>query len=89
MNKKIRAVAIGIMVLALIVIALALTACGNKDMFDTVYTYEYAIIALPNGEVIEGKVQSWTDYEDGDQIQVKIDGKTYLVHSEDIVLIAE
>lgn len=65
-----------------------LTSCGNKDMFDTVYTYNNAIISLPNGEVIEGKIDSWTDYEDGDQIQVKLDnGKTYLVHSEDIVLI--
>lgn len=65
-----------------------LTACGNKDMFDTVYTYNNAIISLPNGEVVEGKVDSWTDYEDGDQIQVRLDnGKTYLVHSEDIVLI--
>lgn len=65
-----------------------MTSCGNKDMWDTVYTYNNAIISLPNGEVIEGKVDSWTDYEDGEQIQVKLkDGKTYLVHSEDIVLI--
>jgi hypothetical protein len=57
-------------------------------MWDTVYTYNDAIISLPNGKVIEGKIDSWTDYEDGDQIQVKLDnGKTYLVHSEDIVLI--
>ena len=65
-----------------------LTSCGNKDMFDTVYTYNNAIISLPNGEVVEGKIDSWTDYEDGDQIQVKLDnGKTYLVHSGDIALI--
>jgi outer membrane lipoprotein SlyB len=57
-------------------------------MWDTVYTYNEAIISLPNGGVIEGTIESWTDYEDGDQIQVKLDnGKTYLVHSEDIVLI--
>ena len=40
-------------------------------------------------EIVEGKVASWTDFEDGDQIQVKIDGKTYLVHSANIVLISE
>ena len=34
----------------------------------------------------KGAVQSWTDYEDGDQIQVKIDGITYLVHSSNIAL---
>ena len=42
-----------------------------------------------NGEVVEGKVSSWTDFEDGDQIQVKIDGKTYLVHSSNVVLISD
>ena len=65
-----------------------LTGC-NKQVFDTTYSYDRAILYLPNGEVIEGKVQSWTDYEDGDQIQVKIDGKQYLIHSENIVLISE
>lgn len=73
---------------ACLVIACLLTGC-NKQVFDTTYSYERAILSLPNGEVVEGKVQSWTDFEDGDQIQVKIDGKQYLVHSENIVLISE
>lgn len=68
---------------------LSLVGCGNKDLFDTNYTYDKAIIELPNGKTIEGEVQNWTDYEDGDQIQVKIDGKTYLVHSSKITLINE
>ncbi len=34
-------------------------------------------------------VSSWKDYEDGDQIQVVIDGTTYLVHSSNIVLMNE
>ena len=57
--------------------AMVLSGC-NKQMVDLTYSYEYAIIGLPNGEVVEGKVSSWTDYEDGDQLQVKINGKTYL-----------
>ena len=67
--------------------ALLLSGC-NKQMVDLTYSYEYAIIGLPNGEVVEGKVSSWTDYEDGDQLQVKIGGKTYLVHSSNVVLIS-
>lgn len=67
---------------------LMLSAC-NKQMVDLTYSYEYAILSLPNGEVVEGKVSSWTDFEDGDQIQVRIAGKTYLVHSSNIVLISE
>ena len=78
-----------IIVLILVLAALlTFTAC-NKQMVDLTYSYEYAIIGLPNGEVVEGKVTSWTDFEDGDQIQVKIDGKTYLVHSSNIVLISD
>ena len=67
----------------------SMTACGNKQIFDTTYTFKKAIIHLPNDAVIVGEVESWTDYEDGDQIQVKIDGTTYLVHSSQIVLISE
>lgn len=71
----------------LLVALMALTLCGcNKQILDTTYTFNYAILELPNGNVVEGKVQSWKDFEDGDQIQVKIDGVMYLVHSSDIVL---
>ena len=62
--------------------------CGcNKQVFDTTYTFDKAIISLPNGDIIEGEVQSWKDFDDGDQIQVVIDGKTYLVHSSQVVMI--
>lgn len=64
-----------------------LTGCGNKDMWDTVYTFDYAIIKLPNGEIIEGEVDKWTDYEDGDQLQVTIDGKIYLTSTLNCTLI--
>jgi hypothetical protein len=66
---------------------IGLTGCGNQQFFDTIYTYDRAILALPNGDVIEGKVDSWRDYDNSDQIQVKINGVTYLVHSVDVVLI--
>ena len=67
---------------------MSLAAC-NKQVVDLTYSFERAIISLPNGEIVEGKVQSWTDFEDGDQIQVKIDGVTYLLHASQIVLISE
>jgi len=77
----------------LLAVIAVLTACllsgCNKQMVDLTYSYEYAIIGLPNGETVEGKVSSWTDFEDGDQLQVKIDGKTYLVHSSNVVLISD
>jgi len=75
-------------ILLAFVTILALTGC-NKQMVDLTYSYERAIICLPNGEIVEGRVSSWTDFEDGDQIQVRIEGKTYLVHSSNIALISE
>ena len=81
---------IAILLVAVVALSLALICAGcNKQLVDLTYSYEYAIIGLPNGETVEGKVSSWTDFEDGDQIQVKIDGKTYLVHSSNIVLISD
>ena len=39
-------------------------------------------------ETITVDVKSWTDFEDGDQIQIKAkDGTTYLVHSSNVTLI--
>lgn len=79
----------GLLAVILISILLILSSCGNKQVFDTVYTFDKAIISLPDGSVVEGEVEKWKDYEDGDQIQVKIDGVTYLVHSSNICLISE
>ena len=77
-----------LVVITILATVLVMSGC-NKQMVDLTYSYEYAVIGLPNGEVVEGKVSSWTDFEDGDQIQVKIDGKTYLVHSSNVVLISK
>ena len=43
------------------------------------------LMAGCNKQVIDLKLNSWDDYE-GDQLQVKIDGVTYLVHSSNVVL---
>lgn len=65
-----------------------LTGC-NKILIDTTYAFDYAYVALPTGEIIEGKVQSWKDFDDGDQIQVTIDGRTYLTNSTRVVLVTK
>lgn len=76
------------LIISAIALAMSLSGC-NKQIVDVTFSYERAIISLPNGEVVDGKVQSWTDFEDGDQIQVKIDGVTYLVHSSQAALLSE
>ena len=76
-----------LVVLALMVLMMALTGCGNRDMFDTIYTYDEAVLSMADGTIVRGKVENWRDYKDGEQIQVKIDGVTYLVNSVNITLI--
>ena len=75
-------------ILVLIVLIATLSGC-NYQVLDLTYTFDKAIIALPNGKVIEGHVDAWRDFEDGDQLQIEINGVIYLVHSEDVVLIKE
>lgn len=80
MKKRI-AVISTIMILAMS----SLTGC-NYQFIDTNYSYDYAIIQLQNGTVVEGEVESWRDYE-GEQLQVKINGVTYLTSSYNCTLI--
>lgn len=73
----------------LLAVVLTMVGCGNRKVFDTVWSYEYAIITLPTGEIIEGKVESWSDYEDSDMIQIKIDGMNYFTHSSNVVMFSD
>lgn len=78
-----------ILALMLVLIMMVGLLCGcNQQIFDTTYSYERAIVALPNGETIEGKCSSWNDWDDG-TVQVVIDGKTYYTHSVNVILISE
>lgn len=78
---------IAIALLIVIVISTIIMSGCNMQILDTTYSYEYAYISLPNGEVIEGEVDSWVDYE-SDAVQVVINGKTYLTHYSNVVLIS-
>lgn len=77
-------------ILAVVLSALVLSAagCGNRDMFDTNYTYDRAIIGLPNGKFVDVEVKQWRDCEDGEQIQIIAkDGTVYLTSSYNCTLI--
>ena len=65
---------------------LLLTGC-NRQVIDLTYKYDKAVIAMPDGSVVQGTVESWNDYG-GEQLQIKIDGVTYLTHAENVVMMA-
>lgn len=86
MIKKI-SVLILILTLAISFLIPVSASAWNKQLFDFTYDFNYAYIDLPGGKVVEGKVQSWTDFEDGDQLQIKINGITYLTDTTRAVLV--
>ena len=71
-------------------VALCAGLCGcNKQIIDLAYAYSYAYIDIPGGDVVEGPIQSWKDYEDGDQIRVKINDVVYLTDTTRCILVAK
>ena len=82
-----------IVIVALIItLCLTLTACqvGNRKIgFDTTQTFRWAIIQLGNGELIEGPVDSWRDFNESDTVQITVKGVTYLTHYANVILATE
>lgn len=81
-----------ICVVLILSLALALTACqvGNRQVgWDTTQTFTYAILELGNGELVEGTVTSWRDFDESDVVQFTMNGITYLTHYSKVILTTE
>ena len=87
-NKKWIVAAVAIIALLIVGVIVSWEAVhGNRQLVDWKNRFNYAIIRLPNGEVAEGKVTSWLDYDDSDVVQITMNGKTYLTHYTNVCLI--
>ena len=72
--------------MAMAMSTVCLTGC-NQKFIDFNYEFDRAVIII-GGEVKEVAVDSWSDYENSDQLQITdTDGNTYLVHSSNVTLI--
>ena len=88
MKKKIIIVAVVILAIAIAGFAFYWEAShGNRRLIDTKNRFDRAIIRLPNGESVEGKVSSWLDYNDSDVVMISLDCKTYMTHYSNVALI--
>ena len=81
--------AAAIIVLALLLAVVSLLTGCNMAVIDTTYKFDRAIIYLPDGKTIEGKVDRWIDFDGSDMMQVQINGDWYLTHSANVLLIAD
>lgn len=75
-----------IMVLVLVLVFIAIFN-NNRSINTNDTRFTWVIIRLGNGELIEGEITSWRDFNDSDMIQVIIDGNlTVLTHSSNVLL---
>ena len=91
MNKYLKILAI---VVALAMATFILSSCeyktgnritGGKD----VQTFTYAYVVLGGQEIVRGAITQWRDYSNSDVVQVLVNGKYYLTHYSNVVLIAD
>lgn len=83
--------------IVLIIVVLTVASCdsnyyktgnritGGKD----VQTFTYAYVVLDGQEIARGAITQWRDYENSDVVQVLVNGKYYLTHYSNVVLIAD
>jgi len=77
------------LILIICIFTFILLGCGNKQLLDTTYTFNRAIIKLQDETVLDIEVKSWLDY-DGEQLQIVAkDGTVYLTNSINCTLIKD
>lgn len=78
-----------IIIMVLVVVFAIVVAINNSKQSVNINDarFTWAIIQLGNGELIEGEVTSWHNFNDSDMIQVAIDDNlTVLTHSSNVLL---
>lgn len=79
-----------ISIILIITAVIALCSCGNRDMFDTNFTFDYVLVRMPDNTMKKIEIKQWRTYDDGEQIQIiSKDGKVYLINSVNSVLVRE
>lgn len=88
---------IGLIVALLVSMVFILAGC-SEDYYKTgnritggkdVQTFTYAYVVLDGQEIARGAITQWRDYANSDVVQVLVNGKYYLTHYSNVVLIAD
>ena len=90
-KRVIKIIAICVMIMvSLVLFAGCERKMGNRivDGKD-VQTFTYCYVVLGGKEVVKGAITQWRDYDNSDTIQVLVNGKYYLTHYTNVVLIAD
>ena len=83
------------LVVAMAIALFLVTGCsehktGNRVTWGKdVQTFTYCYIVLDGQEIVKGSITQWRDYDNSDVVQVLVNGKFYLTHYSNVVLIAD
>ena len=84
-----------LLIIVLVVCLFVFTGCGERKTGNRitggrdVQTFTYAYVVLGGKEIVRGAITQWRDYDDSDVVQVLINGKYYLTHYSNVVLVAD
>jgi hypothetical protein len=88
---------IGLIVVLLVSMVFILVGC-SEDYYKTgnritggkdVQTFTYAYVVLDGQEIARGAITQWRDYDNSDVVQVLVNGKYYLTHYSNVVMVAD
>ena len=93
MKKRYKAIILAVMLLAALLVFAGCESLhktgnritGGKD----VQTFTYCYVVLGGQEIVRGAITQWRDYENSDVVQVLVNGKFYLTHYSNVVMIAD
>lgn len=91
---KSRTMKIAVLIVALVLCLFAFSGCegktGNRITYGKdVQTFTYCYIVLGGQEITRGAITQWRDYSDSDVVQILVNGKYYLTHYSNVVMIAD
>lgn len=77
-----------ILIIMLLLSMAVFCSCGNYELATAdMFEFDYAQISMPDGSIVAGDVQKWSELGTG-VIVVCIDDTTYATHAENIAMIA-
>ena len=89
MNKKV-ILLIALLLCSVFILAGCESKTGNRVVGgNDVQTFTYAWVKLGDTDIVKGYITQWRDYENSDTVQVMINGKFYLTHYTNVVMVAD
>ena len=61
--------------------------CGNMSILDLHWTFDEAIVKMPDGKCERIKLVGWHDFEQSDMIQIETEEQVFCTHSANVILI--